>query len=294
MTYCVAMRLDEGLVFLSDSRTNAGVDQIGTFRKMVVFERPGERVMVLLSAGNLAVSQAVRESLAERIASDGTSIWTSNSIYDAVRMVGDAVREVRGRDAEAMSDSGIEFNVSLIFGGQIRGEGCRLFMIYSAGNFIEASAESPYFQIGESKYGKPVLDRMIRPSSTLDDGAKCALVSMDSTLRSNISVGLPLDLMCYEINSLRVTRFAVIDTRNRYFQMIHDTWGNRLKQVFSDLPDPTWSSPVTVAERPLSNSEQTHEPVRARVPKTLALNDPPEEESHLQSLAESPGESQLF
>jgi putative proteasome-type protease len=294
MTYCVAMRLDEGLVFLSDSRTNAGVDQIGTFRKMVVFERPGERVMVLLSAGNLAVSQAVREGLAERIAGDGTSIWTAPSIYDAVRLVGDAVREVRERDAEAMSNSGIEFNISLIFGGQIRGEGCRLFMIYSAGNFIEASAESPYFQIGESKYGKPVLDRMIRPSSTLDDGAKCALVSMDSTLRSNISVGLPLDLMCYEINALRVTRFAVIDTRNRYFQMIHDTWGKRLKQVFSDLPDPTWTDPVSVPDGPLSNSEQTHEPVRARVPKTIALNDPLEESTRIQSLAESPGESQLY
>jgi len=294
MTYCVAMRLDEGLVFLSDSRTNAGVDQIGTFRKMVVFERPGERVMVLLSAGNLAVSQAIRESLAERVGVDGTSIWTAPTIYDAVRMVGDAVREVRERDAEAMANSGIEFNVSLIFGGQIRGEACRLFMIYAAGNFIEASAESPYFQIGESKYGKPVLDRMIRPESTLDDGAKCALVSMDSTLRSNISVGLPLDLMCYEVNALRVTRFAVIDTRNRYFQMIHDTWGARLKQVFSDLPDPTWGKAAAQAS-PTSNSAQTHEPVRARMPKVLAINDPPEAVGLIQSLAENPtGSSQLY
>jgi putative proteasome-type protease len=295
MTYCVAMRLDEGLVFLSDSRTNAGVDQIGTFRKMMVFERPGERVMTILSAGNLAVSQAVRQSLAERVNSDGKSIWTVNSIYEAARLVGDAVRDIRERDAEAMNRSGIEFNVSLIFGGQIRGEGCRLFMIYSAGNFIEASAESPYFQIGESKYGKPVLDRMIRPESSLDDGAKCALVSMDSTLRSNISVGLPLDLLCYEAESLRVTRFAVIDTRNQYFRMIHDTWGQRLKQVFSDLPDPTWTDPIAASDPPLANAKQVHEPVRAVVPTNLALHDPDEGPSRIQSLADSgDGQNQLF
>jgi putative proteasome-type protease len=296
MTYCVAMRLDEGLVFLSDSRTNAGVDQIGTFRKMMVFERPGERVMCLLSAGNLAVTQAVREYLEEMITADGKSIWTAKSIYEAVQLVGDAVRAVRERDADAMNRSGIEFSCSLIFGGQIHGERMRLFMIYSAGNFIEASAESPYFQIGESKYGKPVLDRMIRPASTLDDGAKCALVSMDSTLRSNISVGLPLDLLCYEVDTLRVTRFAVIDTKNQYFRMIHETWGKRLKQVFSDLPDPTWTGPQVIGEGPPTSTAQVHEPVRASMPVRLNLEDPNSGPRTIQSLADDNGfgQNQLF
>ena len=240
MTYCVAMRLDEGLVFLADSRTNAGVDHVSTFRKLTVFERPGERVIVLMTSGNLATGQAVRQIVSETRDADGTSIWNAKSMFDVSRIVGDAVRRVRARDAAALEDAGIEFTMSIIVGGQIKGEPCRLFLVYSAGNFIEALPESPYFQIGEAKYGKPVLDRMITPKSTLDEGAKCALVSMDSTMRSNLSVGLPLDLMCYEVDSLAVTRFAMIDANNQYFRMIHDTWGERLKQIFGEIPDPTW------------------------------------------------------
>lgn len=240
MTYCVAMRLDEGLVFLADSRTNAGVDHVSTFRKLTVFERPGERVIVLMTSGNLATGQAVRQIVSETRDADGTSIWNAKSMFDVSRIVGDAVRRVRARDAAALEDAGIEFTMSIIVGGQIKGEPCRLFLVYSAGNFIEALPESPYFQIGEAKYGKPVLDRMITPKSTLDEGAKCALVSMDSTMRSNLSVGLPLDLMCYEVDSLAVTRFAMIDANNQYFGMIHDTWGERLKQIFGEIPDPTW------------------------------------------------------
>jgi putative proteasome-type protease len=203
---------------------------------------------------------------------------------------------VRERDADAMNRSGIEFTISLIFGGQIRGERMRLFMIYSAGNFIEASAESPYFQIGESKYGKPVLDRMIRPASSLDDGAKCALVSMDSTLRSNISVGLPLDLMCYEVDSLKVTRFAVIDTKNQYWRMIHETWGKRLKQVFSDLPDPTWTEPQVIGALSTSNTAQISEPVRALLPAGLVSPEPDDSPRTIQSLADDNGfgQNQLF
>lgn len=294
MTYCIAMRLDEGLVFLSDSRTNAGVDQVSTFRKMIVFERPGDRVLVLMTAGNLAVSQAVRQIVEERISEDGKSIWNATSMHDAVRIVGDAVREVRERDAEALSDAGLEFSVSLILGGQIAGERVRLFMVYSAGNFIEAHEESPYFQIGESKYGKPVLDRMIRPESSLDEGAKCALVSMDSTLRSNISVGLPLDLLCYEVNTLRVTRFSTIDYRNQYFQMIHSTWGQRLKQVFSEIPDPTWDANDAVAhDRQLGDARA--EPVRATLPKALESANEVEPSRTFQTLAEQDLQaSQLF
>lgn len=242
MTYCVAIRLDDGIVFLSDSRTNAGVDQISTFRKMTVMERPGERVLVLLSAGNLALTQAVRQRLIEREADDEGSIWRVPSLVEAAHLVGDAVREVHERDAPTLQEFNIEFNCSFLLGGQIAGEGCRLFLIYAAGNFIETTAENPYFQIGESKYGKPILDRVITPTTPLDEAAKCALISMDSTLRSNLSVGLPLDLLCYEAGSLHVTRFALIDERNRYFEMIRSSWGQRLKQVFTEIPAPLWES----------------------------------------------------
>jgi len=288
MTYCVAMRLDQGLVFLSDSRTNAGVDQVSTFRKMLVFERPGDRMMVMMTAGNLAISQAVRQIISERTNDDGTSVWNAANMFDAVRLVGDAVREVHQRDAQALSDAGIEFNVSILFGGQIKGERCRLFLVYAAGNFIEAHAEGPYFQIGESKYGKPILDRVVSPTIPLDQAAKCALISMDSTLRSNISVGLPLDLLVYEANSLRVSRFSTIDTKNQYFQMIHDTWGQRLKQIFDEIPDPQWEDRT---DSQLNDNGRRHAsaPVRAFAPAWL---DTPKKimpsVSPLQTLAEDP------
>ncbi len=177
MTYCVAVKLDAGLVFLSDSRTNAGLDQIGTFRKMMVYERPGDRFMVMLSAGNLSISQQVREILQVEELDDGngvpTTIWNATSMFDATRVLGAAVRHVYEQDGASLKKSGLDFNASMIFGGQINGEAMRLFLVYSAGNFIEATRETCFFQIGESKYGKPVLDRMMRPSTPLDEAAKC-------------------------------------------------------------------------------------------------------------------------
>ena len=156
MTYCVAIKLNAGLVFLSDSRTNAGLDQISTFRKMIVYEKPRDRFMVLLSAGNLSISQSVREilqveQLKEHEGSDPITIWNAKSMFDAARVLGSAIRHVYERDAASLKQAGVEFNVSLIFGGQIQGEGMRLFQVYSAGNFIEATPETPYFQVGESK-----------------------------------------------------------------------------------------------------------------------------------------------
>jgi putative proteasome-type protease len=207
------MRLNSGLVFLSDSRTNAGVDHIGSFRKMTLFENPGDRIMVLLTAGNLSISQSVRQTIAEYRTPDGTSIWTASSMYEAAQIVGDSIRSVHKRDAESLEQFGIDFNVSLIFGGQIRGERCRLFQMYSAGNFIESHDENPYFQIGESKYGKPIIDRVVTPNTPLDEAAKCALISMDSTLRSNISVGFPLDLLLYDEDALTISRFVTIDEK---------------------------------------------------------------------------------
>ncbi|MES2227264.1 MAG: proteasome-type protease [Pseudomonadota bacterium] len=251
MTYCVGIKLDAGLVFMSDSRTNAGLDQISTYRKMMVYEKPGDRFMVLLSAGNLSISQSVREILqVEKIEDrDGApvTIWNAKSMFDAVRVLGATVRRVYDQDGAALATAGVDFNASMIFGGQIKGEAMRLFLVYSAGNFIEATRETCYFQVGESKYGKPVLDRMITPATPLDEAAKCALVSMDSTLKSNLSVGLPLDLLVYEAHKLQTDQIVCIDDHNPYFQMIRGNWGLKLREAFESLEDPQWSTgPTTV------------------------------------------------
>jgi putative proteasome-type protease len=244
MTYCVGIKLNAGLVFLSDSRTNAGVDNISTYRKMIIYERQGDRFMVLLTAGNLSIAQSVREILqVEHLKEPGgepITIWNATSMFDACRVLGQAVRHVYDRDAKALQHAGVEFNVNLVFGGQIRGEGMRLFQVYSAGNFIEATAETPYFQIGEYKYGKPVLDRVLTPETSLAEAAKCALVSMDSTMKSNLSVGPPLDLVVYEADSFQTDKIVCMDMQNPYFRMLHGSWGQKLREVFDSLEDPVW------------------------------------------------------
>ena len=265
MTYCVAIKLNAGLVFLSDSRTNAGLDQINTFRKMIVYEKTDDRFMVLLSAGNLSIAQSVREilqveQLKENGEAPGTTIWNAKSMFDAARVLGAAIRRVYQRDAESLKQAGMDFNVSLIFGGQIAGEGMRLFQVYSAGNFIEATPETPYFQIGESKYGKPVLDRVITPHTPLEEAAKCALVSMDSTLKSNLSVGLPLDMVVYEANSFSTDKIVCIDENNPYFKMLHNSWGQKLREVFDSIEDPMWNGGPT--EVPLRLHSQRNLPLK--------------------------------
>ncbi|MDB5743833.1 MAG: proteasome-type protease [Polaromonas sp.] len=249
MTYCVAIKLNAGLVFLSDSRTNAGLDRISTFRKMIVYERPGDRFMVLLTAGNLSISQSVREILqVEQIPDrngEAITIWNAQSMFDAARVLGSAIRRVYDYDAQALKNDDVDFNVSLIFGGQIKGEKMRLFQIYSAGNFIEATEATPYFQIGESKYGKPVLDRVITPETPLAEAAKCALVSMDSTMKSNLSVGPPLDLVVYEADSFSSDKVVCIEKDNPYYQMMHNSWGQKLRAVFDSIEDPVWDGAQT-------------------------------------------------
>jgi putative proteasome-type protease len=263
MTYCVGIKLKAGLVFLSDSRTNSGLDQISTFRKMIVYEKPGDRFMTLLSAGNLSISQSVREILqVEQLkdeAGEPLTIWNAKSMFDAARVLGSAVRHVYTRDAESLKKAGVEFNVSLIFGGQIGKEPMRLFQVYSAGNFIEATPETPYFQIGESKYGKPVLDRVITLDTPLDEAAKCALVSMDSTLKSNLSVGLPLDLVVYEAGTLQTDKIVCIEENNPYLKMLRGAWGNKLREVFDSIEDPIW------------NGDQTDTPLKTTNVRSTAL-----------------------
>lgn len=243
MTYCVAMRLDAGLVFLSDSRTNAGVDHINTYRKMHVFEKPGERVLVLMSSGNLAITQAVVNTLRERLeAKRGNSLNRVKNMFEAAKHVGDCLREVHERDAAALQKFGMDFAASLILGGQIKGEEPRLFNIYAAGNFIEVQRQTPYCQIGEAKYGKPIIDRVISAKTSLDEAAKCALISMDSTIRSNLSVGLPLDLVLYERDSLKTGRQVQITQDSPYYGAIRRQWGEHLRQGFSALPDIDWAA----------------------------------------------------
>jgi len=205
---------------------------------------------VLLSAGNLSISQSVREILQVEQLKDSDdaepiTIWNARSMFDAARVLGAAVRRVHARDAASLKNAGVDFNVSLIFGGQIRGEGLRLYQVYSAGNFIEATPETPYFQIGESKYGKPVLDRVITPDTPLAEAAKCALVSMDSTIKSNLSVGLPLDLVVYETDRFETDKLVCIDENNPYFRMVHDSWGQKLRAVFDSIEDPMWNGGAT-------------------------------------------------
>ena len=240
MTYCVGMLLDAGVVMLSDSRTNAGVDNISSFRKVTVFERPGDRVLVIMSAGNLAASQAVISILRDAIkaGADEPSLLNAPNMFEAARRMGEAIREVHRRDAAALEDFKLEFNISFVLGGQIAGEAPRLFNVYAAGNFVEATPETPYFQVGELKYGKPIIDRVITRHSSIEQAVKCGLVSMDSTIRSNLSVGLPLDLIVVRSGELRIGRHMVIDADNEYFRSIRSRWSEALKHAFAALPEP--------------------------------------------------------
>ncbi len=241
MTYCIGLCLKDGLVFLSDTRTNAGVDQIGTFRKMTLFQKDQDRFFTLMSAGNLAITQAVKEILLQGQLLNGENLWTVNNSHDAAVVVGNAIKQVYERDHKALEKAGIDFNCNLILGGQVKGERPRLFNVYSAGNFIEATPDTCYFQIGESKYGKPILDRVLNFSTPLNLATKCVLISMDSTLNSNISVGLPLDLLVYEKNSLKADKLVTLDESNPYFRMIHQLWGEKLRAAFNSISEPSWS-----------------------------------------------------
>ncbi|HEY6336657.1 MAG TPA: peptidase [Alphaproteobacteria bacterium] len=242
MTYCVAIQLDKGLVFAADSRTHAGVDNIASFRKMTVWQ-PGDRVIVMLSAGNLALTQSVVTLLDNGVDTGGgakESFLTVPDMYGAARLAGSAIREIYRLDGPALRTQGADFNVSFILGGQIGQGGMRLFQIYSAGNFIEATRETPYFQMGEVKYGKPIIDRIIRPSTSLRAAAKCALISMDSTLRSNLSVGMPVDLAIHRKDAAKLAVLQQIEETDHYFRALRQAWMDGLRNAFKELPDPAW------------------------------------------------------
>jgi putative proteasome-type protease len=241
MTYCVGILLETGLVMASDTRTNAGVDQVATFPKMTTFEIPGDRTMVMLTAGNLAITQAVLQRLHKDIATNEThNLHNVTSMFDAARLVGIAIRNVHKEDAEHLRHHNTDFNISVLFAGQIAGEQTRLFNIYSAGNFIEASKETPYFQIGETKYGKPILDRVINYKCSLEDALKCVLISFDSTIRSNVSVDLPVDVLVYRKDKLSIEYNHRIAKDEPYFLSVRQHWGEGLRKVFAEIPNPDW------------------------------------------------------
>ena len=242
MTYCIGVMLDKGMIFASDSRTNAGMDNIAKFCKMTVFDRRGDRVLVLLSSGNLAGTQAVIGVLNQRCAAgeDGPNLWNARTMFDVAMLVADAMRDVDKRDGEYLEKNDIGFNASFILGGQIHGEQQRLFRIYAEGNFIEAGEDTTYFQTGETKYGKPIVDRVITRHTDLADAAKCVLVSFDSTMRSNLSVGMPIDLLCYERDSLDVRKRRRFIDGDAYFTSLSHEWGEGTRQVFRQLPELRW------------------------------------------------------
>jgi putative proteasome-type protease len=240
MTYCVGIKLEEGLIFASDSRTHAGVDNYAKFCKMTVFDHAGDRVLVLLSSGGLAATQAVINVLRQRASAEPPHLWSVTSMFDVANLVADAMRDIERRDGPFLEGGGLKFNASFILGGQIAGEDMRLFRIYAEGNFIEAGSETSFLQTGEAKYGKPILDLVVSPSATLEDTTKCVLVSFDSTMLSNLSVGMPIDLLCYARDSLNVTMKRRFDVGDAYFEALTRQWVAGTRKVFRELPALRW------------------------------------------------------
>ena len=241
MTYCVGLRLAKGLVFMSDTRTNAGVDNISVFRKMFHWETVGERCITIMTAGNLGTTQSVISLLNERAlpAEDrGTpSILEAPSMYQVAKLVGATLREViRDQAGEEGPKAEAQFSATMILGGQVKGGDARLFLIYPEGNFVEAGEETPFFQIGETKYGKPIIVRAFDPEMAFEDAIKITMLSFDSTLKANLSVGLPLDLHVYQTGSLRLGPQRRIAQGDAYFDSLSDGWGGALKEAVQGLP----------------------------------------------------------
>ena len=240
MTYCVGMRLDRGLIFMSDTRTNAGVDDVSQVRKMRHWENPGERIITLLSAGNLATTQAVVSLLDERTKAPSErdpSIMSAPSMFQIATIVGDTLREVIASLREdGQQEASSAFRASLIVGGQIKGSEPRLFLIYPEGNFIEAGDDSPFFQIGETKYGRPIIVRTFDPAMPFEDATRLLMVSFDSTIRSNLAVDLPLDLAIHERDTYRIGHQQRVEENDPYFRRISEQWSLSLREAVNRLP----------------------------------------------------------
>ena len=247
MTYCVGLLVREGLVMISDTRTNAGMDNIASFRKLHVFEEPGERVLTLASSGNLSVTQSVLSLLNEGFPHPDTGetllLAQCETMFKAAQLVGRAVREVYRVDGASLEQQGSRFEISFLLGGQMKDRRLRLYMIYAAGNFIEATSDTPFLQIGETKYGKPILDRAVTYNTDLYDALKIGLISMDSTMRSNLAVGLPIDFMILRRDAMQTEIKHRIEAGDSYFENLRHQWSEALKTAHLAIPRPSYSSP---------------------------------------------------
>jgi putative proteasome-type protease len=244
MTYCVGMLLRDGMVVISDTRTNAGIDNINQFRKLHLFEKPGEMAIALATSGNLSFTQAVVSLLSEGVMDPETGtaekLIDSTSMFNAARLVGRAIRAVDHVDGPSLAKAG-GYDASFLLGGQIKGRRLRLFLVYAAGNFIEASADTPFLQIGEHKYGKPILDRAVTSDTDLYDALKIGLLSMDSTMRSNLAVGLPLDLCVLRRDSERFELSHRVEANDPYFDDLRRRWSEALRATHQAIPRPPYA-----------------------------------------------------
>ncbi|HKS65012.1 MAG TPA: proteasome-type protease [Xanthobacteraceae bacterium] len=244
MTYCCGILVRDGLVMMADTRTNAGLDNISTFRKLHVYGVPGQRIMALASSGNLSISQSVVSTVTEGIENPETreleTLLNAPTMFQAAQRMGQAIRQVHRLEGDALEAADVKFDVSFLFAGQIKGEKLRLFMIYGAGNFIECSVDSPYLQIGEHKYGKPVLDRAISYGVDLYDALKIGLISMDSTMRSNLGVGMPIDLLVVRRDTCEAELNYRIEPGEPYFHDLRERWSAALRQAHMNIPRPPY------------------------------------------------------
>ena len=245
MTYCAGILVRDGLVMIADTRTNAGLDNISTFRKLHLFSQPGERVMALASAGNLSLTQTALSIMQEGLIHPDTeeleTLDTVATMFRAAQLIGRAIRKVQEVDGPALEEAKLKFDLSFLFGGQIKGGPMRLFMIYAAGNFIECGVEAPFLQVGEHKYGKPILDRAVTYDTQLQDALKVALISMDSTMRSNLGVGLPIDILMLRRDTLTPDLIHRIDAGDPYFSDLRERWSAALRAAHMAIPRPPYS-----------------------------------------------------
>jgi len=244
MTYCCGILVHDGLVMIADTRTNAGLDNISTFRKLNIVREPGERVMALAASGNLSISQSVWSMLTEGMENPATgeleTLRNAPTMFQAAQRIGHAIRRIHEIEAPALEASDVKFDVSFLFGGQIKGDKLRLFMIYTAGNFIECTVDTPYLQIGEHKYGKPILDRAVRYGIDIYDGLKIGLLSMDSTLRSNLGVGMPIDVVVIRRDACDAELIHRIEPGDPYFHDLSERWSAALRAAHMAIPPPPY------------------------------------------------------
>jgi len=244
MTYCTGILVKEGLVMIADTRTNAGIDNVSTFRKLNVIEHPGERVIATASAGNLSLSQSVMGLVGEGLKNPNTGrverLDTVPNMFRAAQLIGLALRQIRRELGDALEEAGVPFDVSFLLGGQIKGYPPRLYMIYAASNFIECGTDDPFLQIGEHKYGKPILDRAITYDIDLYDALKIGLISVDSTMRSNLGVGLPIDVTVIRRDGLQCELMTRIEADDAYFQALRTSWSEALREAHNNIPRPPY------------------------------------------------------